>query len=467
MGGGVSMAVENKKAQTGGSDGEENQGRWGVGHFLQQRWGGVRKGAASLKVWLVLLIIVAVALPIGIFSLGTRLGDKYRDRLPVVNYYDGDPVAAGDAVWLTLEGSPESGFFTVQKKHVGVNTWQYRFFTGYIVIPLFLLSLFSVLGIVWLFYRFKLQKPFRLLTEGMAHIRRQDLNFSLSYRSRDELGELCTSFETMRVKLNEAFRELWDAEAAQRQLSQAFAHDLRTPLTVLKGYTGLLEQDAKRHTLRPEQVQERTRLMQENITRMERYLDAMREMRLQEEWALKPMPVELGEFAERLRCHYERLAAAAGKQVEVTLAAAGVVHWDTALVSRVIDNLAANAFAHAAEKVRLAIGREADMVVIRVMDDGKGFSAEARQRAFEAFYRGDAARSGPGLGLGLSIARSLAVRHGGTLAIGNLGACAGNGAALSATGAEAVLRLPRVLPGVPDGAAGALAAEDAATGRDA
>lgn len=512
MGGGVSMAIKEVKDSAGADDGIRLKA-----HRLQR----LRKRAASLKVWLVLLIIVAVALPIGIFSLGTHLGDQYRSSLPVVNYQEGDPIAAGDAIWLTLEGDAKTGFFTVQKKYVGVNTWQYRFFNdGYIVIPLFLLSLLSVIGVVWLFYRFKLQKPFRLLTEGMAHIRRQDLNFSVSYRSQDELGELCASFETMRLRLDEAFRELWDAEAAERQLTQAFAHDLRTPLTVLKGYTGMLEQEAGRDALRPEQVQARSRLMLDNISRMERYLDAMREMRRLEEWALRPEPVELGAYAERLRCHYGRLAAAAGKQVEVTLAAEGVVHWDTALVSRVVDNLAANALAHAAAKVRLAISGEADTVVIRVMDDGKGFSAEAHKRAFEAFYRGDAARSGPGLGLGLGIARSLAVRHGGTLAVGNRAASAGEHASAGdgavsgaggcasadssaseymdagscvrgreqadtgvadrdertdshpapiANGAEAVLRLPRAvaLPGESSGAIAQAAEQDAATMREA
>ncbi|MCL6458771.1 MAG: HAMP domain-containing histidine kinase, partial [Gorillibacterium sp.] len=379
-----------------------------LGAFMQAQWQRIKIHAVSLKVWLVLLIIFSVLIPLGIFALGTSLLDAYNKRLPVVDYKEGEVVSPKDAVWLTLKGDVTGGFFTIKQKHVGVNSWQYHLFNDYLFIPMFVLSFLSVVAVVWLFYRWKLQKPLKILSDGMAHIRRQDLNFTVHYHSRDELGELCEGFETMRAQLDTTFKELWDSQAMQRELVQAFAHDLRTPLTVLKGYTGILALQADRDTLQPEKIKQNTRMMQENITRMERYLDAMREMRSLEEWALSKVPVDVTEFANRLREQYGLLAEVVGKSVTVTTSAEGTVSWDTALVSRVLDNLTANALQHAARAVHISLTREAETIIIRVEDDGKGFTPEAQQRAFEAFYRGNAARSGAGMGLGLSIARSLA-----------------------------------------------------------
>lgn len=72
-------------------------------------------------------------------------------------------------------------------------------------------------------------------------ISNNNLNFSIKYDSKDELGELCSSFETMRFTLANNFSEMWRQMEERKQLNAAFAHDLRTPLTVLKGYNEILQ----------------------------------------------------------------------------------------------------------------------------------------------------------------------------------------------------------------------------------
>ena len=79
-----------------------------------------------------------------------------------------------------------------------------------------------------------------LLKTEAAHIGRGELDFSCIYRSEDEMGELCDTFEQMRHQLAENQEKIEDLMEGQRRLNAAFAHDLRTPLTVLRGYTDFL-----------------------------------------------------------------------------------------------------------------------------------------------------------------------------------------------------------------------------------
>ena len=93
-----------------------------------------------------------------------------------------------------------------------------------------------IIAAALLFYRNKLKKPLAELMAASEKISNNDLDFSIEYDSKDELGQLCTSFEIMRTALANNFTEMWRQVEERKQLNAAFAHDLRTPLTVLKGY---------------------------------------------------------------------------------------------------------------------------------------------------------------------------------------------------------------------------------------
>lgn len=112
------------------------------------------------------------------------------------------------------------------------------------VAPIIATPIYSALCIITatlLFYRNKLKKPLTELKAASEMISNNNLNFSIKYDSKDELGELCSSFETMRFTLANNFSEMWRQMEERKQLNAAFAHDLRTPLTVLKGYNEILQ----------------------------------------------------------------------------------------------------------------------------------------------------------------------------------------------------------------------------------
>lgn len=99
-----------------------------------------------------------------------------------------------------------------------------------IVLPMGGLALSGIL-----YYHIKLKQPISTLRNGISRIRNHDLDFSMPVHSDDELGQLCTAFDTMREELLKSNQELWWQAEERKRLNAAFSHDLRNPITVLKG----------------------------------------------------------------------------------------------------------------------------------------------------------------------------------------------------------------------------------------
>ena len=105
-----------------------------------------------------------------------------------------------------------------------------------------------------LFYRNRLKKPLAALDEASQRVLANDLNFSVGYASNDEIGRLCATYEKMRISLLDSNRELWRALEERKRLNASFSHDLRTPLTVLRGYADLLEKYVPQDKLQKEKL---------------------------------------------------------------------------------------------------------------------------------------------------------------------------------------------------------------------
>ena len=146
--------------------------------------------------------------------------------------------------------------------------------------------LFPVLGLsvaAALFYRWKLEKPISILSEGTARIQANDLDFSIPQISQDELGQICAAFETMRGELLRSNRALWRQAEERRRLNAAFAHDLRNPITVLKGSVRLLRQNPAA----PETLDR----LESYTLRLERYVEAMSAVERLEQMPVRPAGV--------------------------------------------------------------------------------------------------------------------------------------------------------------------------------
>ncbi len=276
-----------------------------------------------------------------------------------------------------------------------------------------------------------LHDPLRVLDDAAGRIASGDLDFTVpvpSAGTKNELDGLCSSFEVMRGELERVNRSMWRAAENRRRVNAAFAHDLRTPLTVLKGRAELLSAAAALGTPRrgfgggsrgrhgaPGRAARALCGVHARLVcarRLPRRCAGRRSWRM-----------------VRAACRrYARLRRGAGLVFASSFEGdrPEAVSIDEGALARIVENAASNAVRYASTQVLLRCSWEDDVLITAVEDDGAGFDAEAMERGCEAFWRGGG--SGADLrsdasdschfGLGLNIAASLCEKHGGELRLG-------------------------------------------------
>ena len=271
----------------------------------------------------------------------------------------------------------------------------------------------AILCAVW-FYRRKLKEPLAILDAASARIAADQLDFTVSYDCRDEMGRLCASFEKMRSALFDNQRATWRQVEERSRLNAAFSHDMRTPLTVLKGHAGMLLSALPEDSITREEVMEEVSVMAHHIDRLESYVEAVARLRRLEDLEVRRGPVDRGLFLSRMRDTAEILR---GEKI-ISWEVRGETIWniDREVVAQVAENLLVNAFRHGRSAVRVRISAEEGSLCLVVSDDGHGFSRRALERATEPFYREE---RGGRMGMGLYICRLLCQRHGGSFSICN------------------------------------------------
>lgn len=278
-----------------------------------------------------------------------------------------------------------------------------------------------VLAAAMLFYRRKLKRPLALLTEASEKISQNDLDFSVQYESADEMGSLCGSFELMRAALEKNQKEMWRAMEERKRLNAAFAHDLRTPLTVLRGCNEMLQltgSEQERHT---------ADMMQKHIQRLENYAGSMSSVQRLEDRIPEYHTLRMAEFLGALENSAEVLCRQYEKELHFdNQAVSAKLCMDEDILQQVFDNLLSNAVRYAQTYVAVLVQEKDGGLLLTVADDGSGFSEKGLKSAADPYYS-EQKRSGsaPGsdagnhFGLGLYICRMLCRQHGGWLEIAN------------------------------------------------
>ncbi|HIS42865.1 MAG TPA: HAMP domain-containing histidine kinase [Candidatus Limiplasma pullicola] len=267
-----------------------------------------------------------------------------------------------------------------------------------------------------LFYRRKLKGPIALLDMASRKIAEKDLDFAIHWDRRDEMGALCASFEEMRRALWENNRVMWRQMEERKRLNAAFAHDLRTPLTVLSGYTGMLRRDLAEGTTPADMAQE-VDVMEAQVRRLEDYVQAMSSLQRLEDQPVRRAWVRFSDLRAQMESEMDILLA--GRQTVLDAPGEGGAALDAERVMQVFENLVSNAARFAAARVEATVEWDGNRLVLSVKDDGPGFTPEGLRRAAEPFYRGDGPDAQGHLGLGLNICRVLCEACGGGLEIAN------------------------------------------------
>ena len=273
------------------------------------------------------------------------------------------------------------------------------------------------------YYKRKLRIPIAQLQNGIKRIQENDLDFCIEYNGGDELGQLCSSMEKMRKELRQNNKALCEALEQRKLLNASVAHDLRTPITVLKGYLDYLEDGILQDKLTEDKLLDTVLSMQGAVTRLEQYAECVRNIEKIESIEIKTQPENVKLLIKEMESNISQLTG----EKEIFFSdgiSFNEVNIDKGVLFRILENLLQNALRYAEKQINISISQNDKFLILTVKDDGKGFTETDLKKADTMFYSKD--REKEHFGIGLGICKILCEKHGGRLLITNnkeKGAC--------------------------------------------
>lgn len=286
------------------------------------------------------------------------------------------------------------------------------------MVSIFCILVVTIVLTSQLFYKRKFKETLAILQKEMQFISRDDLSFDCSYITDDEMGKVCLGFNQMRLQLIENRKNLWDLMEGQRELNAAFAHDIRTPLTVMKGYTQMVLKYYQSGQISEDKLLETLRMIDNQVDRMERFSATMKEIHSFEEFQPDKNYILLKELVEKLENNAKGMAR---DKIQIFVKYEKLqdlqkeIYCDSGLIQEVVDNLLFNGSRFAKTKVTIEMVMEEDKFLVFIKDDGEGFSSEALEKGMRPYFSTDKNH----FGLGLAISKMLTKKHGGNLELMN------------------------------------------------
>lgn len=307
-----------------------------------------------------------------------------------------------------------------------LSTWDtvvyYGSYAAMVGLPVFYIAV-GIGAAAAVYYRKKLREPITQLQNGVERIQEDNLDFHIEYDGDDELGRLCCSMEKMRRELRQKHKALWESLEQRKLLNASVSHDLRTPITVLKGYLDYLEKNIPQDKLTEDMLLDTVLSMQGAVNRLELYVESVRDIEKIENIEIEKRSENVKLLLNELRSNVQQLTG--DKEIiisnNITI---DKIQIDKGVFFRILENLLQNALRYAEEQVSINLSHKKDFLVLTVKDDGKGFSAADLEKATTVFYSNDKEKQH--FGIGLSVCKILCEKHGGLLYVGNQkekGAC--------------------------------------------
>jgi len=240
-------------------------------------------------------------------------------------------------------------------------------------------------------------RPVRDVTATAGGITAGDLARRIRVSGRDEISLLANTFNNMLDKLEEAFE-------TQRRFVDDAGHELRTPITVIRGHLELLEED-------PEERRRTLALVMDELERMQRIVnDLLVLAKAEQPDFLDLAPVNLSELTREI---YEKAQALGSRDWQLQRVGRGILEGDRQRITQAVMQLAQNAVQHTREGGDITLGSELRNGKARVWvkDSGEGIPEEEQDQIFHRFSRRRNRRSSEGAGLGLAIVRAIAEAH--------------------------------------------------------
>ncbi len=331
-------------------------------------------------------------------------------------YLSQENTILGKAIDTKFADGSRAQIYTLVK----VNQWLpelKQLVVQFILAMIFILFLTACIFTTWI-YRSVVQ-PIRELRQATEKIKSGNLDFQVAVSSNDEMGQLCTDFEKMRQRLKESAEEKIRFDNENRELISNISHDLKTPITSIKGYVeGIMDGVADT----PEKMERYLKTVYNKTNDMQRLID---ELTFYSKIDTNRIPYNFRKI------NVSDYFGDCAEEVGLDLGAKNVVFQyanyvdenvmviaDPEQIRRVVNNIIGNSCKYFDKSqcfINMRIKDVGDFIQVEIEDNGKGIAAKDIPYIFDRFYRTDSSRNSSkgGSGIGLSIVRKIMEDHGG------------------------------------------------------
>ena len=308
------------------------------------------------------------------------------------------------------------GFMSMQPAEVA--TPQIREFLGEMLVSVILIMAMTCSFLMAWIYR-SILTPIETLKKATRNIRDGNLDFEVEIGDDDEIGELCADFEEMRIRLKESTEEKVIFDSQNKELISNISHDLKTPITAVKGYVeGLLDGVADT----PEKQEKYLRTIYNKANDMDRLIN---ELTFYSKIDTNRIPytfnkINVKEYFDD--CFEDIGMEMSQQQISLSydnkVAPDVMVIADAEQIKRVINNIVGNSVKYMDKpdkSIAIRVTDVGDFVQVEIEDNGRGIAAKDLPYIFDRFYRTDTSRNSSkgGSGIGLSIVHKVMEDHGG------------------------------------------------------
>ena len=283
-----------------------------------------------------------------------------------------------------------------------------------LIVPVIVICL-----VLWIYH--SIVTPIHMLQVATQNIKNGNLDFEVEVHNKDEIGELCKDFEEMRIRLKDNAEEKLRSEQQSKELISNISHDLKTPITAIKGYVeGLIDGVADT----PEKQNKYLQTVYSKAIDMDHLIN---ELSFYSKIDTNKIPYTFSRL--NVVGYFEDCAEDLSRELEDEHIGFSYQNYvddsvqmiaDAEQIKRVINNIVGNSKKYSDKtdtKIHMTIKDVGDFVQVEIEDNGKGIAAKDLPYIFDRFYRTDASRNSSkgGSGIGLSIVKKIMEDHGGKI----------------------------------------------------
>lgn len=337
------------------------------------------------------------------------------------NYHKGSGNSSANLSFMEIQRLDGYVLIAYKLKPYYKSTWMQKNLPQINILFLSLLIILCVVNIITitLIWAKKISKELNPLLEASEEIGKQNLDFQVKKSNIQEFNAILDSLEKMKIGLSESLRTNWREEEKKRNQISALSHDIKTPLSIIKGNSELLGE-----TNLTEEQQTYLNYIRKNTSRIDKYIQTLMLVnKSNQENELNFLEIKTEKFVENIK----KMAKEFTSTYKLNLLE-DVDYENNFLIvdlknfERAFLNILSNAEKHSPKNstIKLIICSKNDKLQISILDQGHGFTGEDLLYATDQFYQGDKSRhSKENYGIGLFVAEQIIKMHGGSLVLEN------------------------------------------------